>query len=159
MARDYDDDDITPAGAMVAGFRWLPVVLVFGVVAVLLVTGLSLFVFHVGGVFQKAGIQRTYTNTVNSQAYQQSLLAEMSQHVTNISGPGGLAATRASLPASSPEQQVLRAQELNELTQLCAESVNFNPAIAPGAQQMETVVTANCLAGSPVASPQLAPAS
>lgn len=152
----YDRDHVTPARAYREGFRWAPVVLVLGVLAIAVITVLCLFAWHVDGAFQKASIQRQYTNTVDSQAYQQSLLAEMEQHVTNITGPGGLAASRASIPAASPEQAVIAAQELQEITALCSQAVNFEPGAAPGSQQFEAIVTANCLAGTPVASPPLA---
>ncbi len=154
-----DDDEITPAGVIVTGFRWLPVIIIAGVLLTLGITALCLFVWHVDGAFQKAGIQRTYTNTVQSQAYQDSLLAQMQQHLANISGPGGLAATRASLPHGSAEQQVVQSQELNELDQFCTESLRFVPQTeGPAGQQLQTVITANCTAGVPVASPPLAPA-
>lgn len=149
-------DEITPARVIRENYRWAPAVLTVSLTAL----GIGLVVVLVGwlaaGWFQSHNIQRNYSNTVSSQPYQQSLLAQMQVHVTNISGPGGLAATRTSVPANSPEQQVLRAQELNEISSLCSESVNFVPGIAPGSQQFESIVTANCLAGTPVSVPPLA---
>lgn len=151
---DYDKP--TPAGVIGGTWRWFPAALTVGIAVVALFTVLSLFVWHIGGIFQQKSIQRQYSNTVSSMAYQESLLSEMEQHVTNISGPDGLAATRASLPANSPEQANVRAMELNEITTLCSQAVNFIHGVAPGSRQMETIVAANCLAGSPVAEPPLA---
>jgi hypothetical protein len=151
---DYEKP--TPAGVIRGTWNWFGAALTVGFAGILLVTILSLFVWHIGGVFQQKSIQRSYSNTVDSQAYQQSLLAEMEQHVTNITGPGGLAATRTSIPANSPEQATVRASELNEITLFCSESANFQPGVAPGSQQMQAIVAANCTAGSPVADPPLA---
>jgi hypothetical protein len=150
------DDDVTPAQVIRETWRWFPAALTAGIALIALFTILSLFVWHVGGVFQAKSIQRNYANTVGSQSYQASLLAEMEQHAANITGPGGVAAVRAGVPAGSPEQVILRAQELRELSLLCSESVTFQPGTAPGSQQFESIVTANCLAGAPVSAPPLA---
>lgn len=152
----FDRDPVTPARVYREGFRWAPVATVMGALAIGVITVLSLFVWHIDGVFQQKTIQRNYANTVSSQSYQTSLLSEMEQHITNITGPGGLESARASVPAGSPEQANLRASELNEIATLCTESASFQPGVAPGSQQMETIVTANCEAGSPVADPPLA---
>lgn len=151
-----DPEDFTPARAYREGFRWAPVATVLGVLAVVVTAVIFLVGWQVAGWFQAHSIQRTYSNTVNSQSYQASLLAEMEQHVTNVTGPGGLAASRASVPADSPEQAVIRAQELSEVTSLCSESATFEPGVAPGSQQFNAIVTANCLAGTPVSAPPLA---
>ncbi len=151
-----DEFSLTPARAYREGFRWAPVITILGCLAVAVTAVIFLVGWQVGGWFQKAGIARNYSNTVQSQPYQQSLLSEMQHHLENVTGPGGLAATRTGLAANSPEQQVIRAQELDEISQLCAESVNFVPGIAPGSQQFATVITANCLAGTPVSAPPLA---
>jgi hypothetical protein len=148
--------DVTPARAVREGFRWAWAAVILSLLLVAVFLPVSLFVWHIGGVFQQKSIQRNFSNTVHSQAYQASLLAQMQQNLENITGPGGLAATRAGLPASSPEQQVLRAQELNELQQLCAESARFDPQSVPGGQQVQAVVSANCAAGVPLAAPPLA---
>lgn len=152
-----DDSEVTPARALRETFSWAVPVTVIGITVVLVVATVFLVGWQVAGWFQKHTIQRNYGNTVQSQQYQQTLVAEMQQHIANITGPGGLAASRASVPAGSPEQRVLRAQELNEVSALCGESANFIPGIAPGSMQMAAVVTANCLAGTPVSSPPLAP--
>lgn len=146
---DWGPDDVTIKGAVKEGIRW-------GVISVVVVAIIFLVGWQVGGWFQKHDIQRNYSNTVNSQSYQQGLLSQMQAHLDNISGPDGLAATRASLPAASGEQQVIRAQELNEVKGFCSESAQFDPSAVPGGQQMEAVITANCLAGVPVAEPPLA---
>ncbi len=152
-----DDDDITPARAYRALFTWAPVAAVTGSVIVVVSAIILLVGWQVGGWFQQHAIQRNYGNTVQSQPYQDTLLAQMQAHLENISGPGGLADVRAGIPAGSPEQQVLRAQELNELDGLCAESARFVPRMeGPAGQQLQAIITANCLAGVPVASPPLA---
>lgn len=151
-----DNRDFTPARAIRETWRWWPAALTAGIAVIALFTVLSLLVWHIGGVFQQKTIQRNYTNTVNSQQYQVSLETQMLTHVGNITGPGGLADARRATPAASPEQQVLRAQELNELTQFCAEGINFLPQDVPAGQQLEGIYQANCLAGTVTANPPLA---
>jgi hypothetical protein len=154
---DYDNP--TPAGVIRETWRWFPAALTVGFAVVALFTCLSLFVWHVGGVFQAKAIQRNYSNTVNSQGYQQNLLSEMQQNLANISGPGGLASTRQSLPAGSPEQEVVRAQELAQLARFCSEGAQLNFTAVPGGADMQTTYGQNCVAGTVVASPPLAPAA
>ena len=152
------DPDITPSRAIRETGRWTPALLMICLAAVLVVTaGILVPGYYIGGWFQSHNIARSYNNVVHSQSYQTSLLAEMQQHLTNITGPGGLQAQRQSLPASSPEQATIRASELNEVSQLCSESANFIPQDGPpGAAGMEQTVQANCQAGTPVATPPLA---
>lgn len=152
------DDDPTPAGVIRETWRWFPAAFTVGIAVILLFAGLGLFVWHIGGAFQAKTIQRNYSSTVNSQGYQQNLLAEMQQNLTNITGPGGLAGTRASLPAGSPEQATVRAQELAQLGKFCAEGAQLNFTVS-GAQALQGDYSANCDAGTVVASPPLAPAA
>jgi hypothetical protein len=154
---DYDDP--TPAGVIRETWRWFPAALTVGVALIVLFTCLSLFAWHIGGVFQQKTIQRNYSNTVNSQGYQQNLLAEMQQNLGNISGPGGLASTRQSLPASSPEQEVVRSQELAQLAKFCSEGAQLNFTAVPGGADIQTIYGQNCEAGTVIASPPLAPAA
>jgi hypothetical protein len=152
-----DDLDITPARAINEGFRWAPVALIIGVLTVVIGGIIILVGWQEAGWFQSHQIARNYNLTVNSQAYQDGLLGEMQQHLTNITGPGGLQMTRQSVPAGSAEQVSLRASELNEIASLCSESARFVPQMeGPAGQQMQAVITANCLAGAPVATPPLA---
>lgn len=153
------NDDITPAEVIRETWRWWPAALTVGLALIALFTVLSLFIWHIGGVFQAKTIQRNYSNTVSSQPYQQTLVGEMQQHLANISGPGGIAATRASIPAKSPEQENLRAQELAELSAFCSEGTNLQPGSAPGSQDLETVYRSNCIAGTVLAAAPLAPAA
>lgn len=165
-----DYDDITPTQAIRKTWGWVP----FGLnaVAASLIIGLA-FAGGVTGIVyllipattavqvssakhQTAVNNAQFSATVASMSYQQPLVAEMQTHLTNITGPGGLASTRQSLAAGNPEQANVRAQELNEVTLLCSESVNLDPGVAPGSVQMEQVVSANCYAGTPVAEPPLA---
>jgi hypothetical protein len=127
-----------------------------GIALIALFTCLSLFTWHIGGVFQARTIQRNYSNTVGSQGYQQNLLSEMQQNLSNITGPGGLASVRQSLPAGSPEQDVVRSQELAQLGKFCSEGAQLNFTI-PGAQALQGDYAANCDAGTVVANPPLAP--
>lgn len=165
-----DNDDITPAQAIRKTWGWVP----FGLNATAAVLIISLAA--AGGIIgiiyllipattavqvssakhQVAVNNAQFSATVASMSYQQPLVAQMQQHLTNITGPAGLASTRQSLPADSPEQVNIRASELNEVTSLCSESVNLDPGVAPGSIQMEQVVTANCYAGTPVSAPPLA---
>jgi len=149
-----DRDDFTPARAYRENFRWAPVAIVVGVTAVCVVTVVILVGWHFAGWFQQHGIQRQFNNTVNSQSYQTSLLAEMQQHLSNVSD---VANTRGTVPRNSPEQVTLRASQLNELKQFCAESATLIPADVPGGADVESTVQANCTpAGVIVANPPLA---
>lgn len=152
-----DDYPVTPTEVYRQTGMWFGPVLFVGLAVLVIGATIVLCGWLIGGWFQSHDIQRSYSNTVNSQGYQQSLMSQMQQHLSNISGPDGLAATRASLPATSPEQQVVRSQELDELRAFCSESARFNPAAVPGGADVESVVTSNCSAGVPVASPPLAP--
>lgn len=154
---DYDNP--TPAGVIRETWRWWPAALTAGVALIALFTCLSLFAWHVGGVFQQKTIQRNYSNTVTSQGYQQNLLSEMQQNLSNITGPGGLAETRQSLPAGSPEQAVVRSQELAQLGKFCSEGAQLNFGAVPGGADLQAIYSQNCEAGTVTASPQLAPAA
>jgi len=149
------DDDITPTGVSRGVWHWFPA----GVnvaIAVLLLGGLITFVgWQANWWFADQNVNRQYSQTVHSQSFQTSVAAEMQQHLSNITGPGGVAATRASVPANSPEQATLRSQELSELREFCSESAQLTPQ-DPASDQLEQVANANCLAGAPVASPPLA---
>jgi hypothetical protein len=150
---DYDDP--TPAGVIRKTWRWWPAALTVGLALIALFACLGLFVWHVGGVFQQKTIQRNYSNTVNSQGYQQNLLSEMQQNLANITGPGGLASTRQALPASSPEQENVRSQELAQLGKFCSEGAQLNFGAVPGGADMQTIYGQNCVAGTVIASPPL----
>lgn len=152
------DPEITPSKAMRETGRWTPALIMICLAAVLVVTaGILVPGYYIGGWFGKHNIARTYNNTVTSQSYQDALLAQMQQHLTNITGPGGLQAQRQSVPASSPEQANLRASELNEIGSLCSESTRFAPQMeGPAGAQLQTTIAANCAAGTPVAAPPLA---
>jgi hypothetical protein len=151
-------DDWTPGRVNREAGRWAPSAMFVGWMAVIVVAaGILLPGYFVAGWFQTHNASRSFSITVHSMQYQTTLTGEMQQHVTNIIGPGGLASQRTSLPASSPEQQVIRSGELNEINQLCTESVNFIPQDGPpGAAQIQTIISQNCLAGTPVANPPLA---
>jgi len=122
--------------------RWL-----IAGIAALVLAGIVVFIGWQAGWWLTAhNVQRGYSVTVSSQAYQTSLDAEMSQNVSNI---GDLAVTRAGIPASSPQQAVIRAQQLNQLILFCKESlqlVNNNPGYA----SLEATAQANCAAGAPL---------
>jgi len=152
------DPGITPGRVMRETGRWTPPAVLVLFTAVAIITAAVLLPgYYIGGWFQQHNIARNYSNTVASMSYQVALLAQMEQHVTNITGPDGLAGQRQSVPAASGEQASLRAAELNEITSLCTESASFDPQVnAPGTAQMQAVVQANCLAGTPVADPPLA---
>lgn len=147
-----------PKAARQATYRWAPTVAMWvgGFIAVVAV--INLFGWWLGGWYQTHTTQRNFSNTVNSQQYQTSLVSEMEQHLNNISGVGGLAATRSSLPASSGEQATIRAQELSELREFCAESFTYKPGLSdsPDAQQLAADIAQNCSAGAAVADPPLA---
>lgn len=149
----------TPTRVIRETWRWWPAALTVGIAAIALFTCLSLFVWHIGGVFQQKTIQRNYSNTVNSQGYQQNLLTEMQQNLSNITGPGGLAATRQALPAGSPEQEVVRSQELAQLGKFCSEGAQLNFSAVPGGADIQTIYGQNCVAGTVIADPPLAPAA
>lgn len=164
------DDDITPAEATRKTWGWVPfglnataAVLIIALAFAAGVTGIVYVLIPATTAVQVSSAKHQaqvnsaqYSATVASMAYQQPLVDRMQQHLTNISGPGGLASTRQSLPADSPEQAVVRAQELNEIASFCTESANLDPGVAPGSVQLEQVVTANCYAGTPVSAPPLA---
>lgn len=154
-----DFDNPTPAGVIRETWRWFPAALAAGLALITLFTCLSLFAWHVGGVFEQKTIQRNYSSTVGSQGYQQNLLSEMQQNLGNITGPGGLAGTRQSLPAASPEQAVARAQELAQLARFCSEGAQLNFGAVPGGAGLQAVYSQNCEAGTVIASPPLAPSA
>jgi hypothetical protein len=149
------NNDTNPHEVMRETFRWAPVFAVVGVVVIIALIPTLLIGWKVGGWFQKANIQRGYSNTVNSQQYQQSLINEMQQHLNNIQGT---AVTRRQTPASSGEQQVLRSQQMSELREFCTEAQNFVPqAGTVGSMSMQTIIANNCLAssGTPAINPPL----
>lgn len=166
--KDYDE--ITPTQATRKLWGWVP----FGLnatAAVLIITlaaagGITGIIYALipattavqvsSAEHQKQVNNAQFSATVASMSYQEPLVQDMQRHITNITGPGGLASTRQSLPAASPEQVTVRASELNEISLFCSESVNLDPGVAPGSVQLQQVVTANCYAGTPVAQPPLA---
>ena len=164
------DDELTPTRAIRKTWGWVPfglnataAVLIITLAAALGITGIVYALIPATTAVQVSSAQHQkdvnnaqFSATVASMSYQQPLVAEMQQHISNITGPGGLASTRQSLPAGSPEQVTVRASELNEVNLFCSESVNLDPGVAPGSVQLEQVVTANCYAGTPVAQPPLA---
>jgi hypothetical protein len=154
---DYNDP--TPAEVIRETWRWFPAALCAGIAVIILFAVLGVFVWHIGGVFQAKTIQRNYSNTVNSQGYQSNLLSEMQRNLANITGPGGLSSTRASLPASSPEQEVVRSQELAQIGKFCSEGAQLNFGAIPGGPDMQVIYNANCQAGTVIANPPLAPAA
>ena len=151
----YKESDIAPARVIRETWRWSGAAITVCVAVVLVVTAAVLIPgYFIGGWFQGHTIQRNFSQTVQSQQYQQSLVSEMDTHLSNIAG---LATTRADVPAGSPEQQSLRAQQLGEIRELCTESVNFRPQDGTaGAQQLSGIVAVNCAGGAPVPVPPLA---
>jgi len=170
MTGPWDNDPMTPTRATRKTWGWVPFGLnaiaasaVLTIVGIFTVAGIVFAVMPATTAVQEKGAQNSakvnsarFSATVASMAYQEPLVAEMQQHLTNITGPGGLASTRSSLPPGSPEQATVRAQELNEVGSFCSESANLDPGVAPGSQQLEVIVGQNCIAGTPLAEPQLA---
>jgi hypothetical protein len=160
----YTDDEWTPARATARTWGWVP----FGlnavaaslIIAGALAAGISLIVYALipaGTAIQKETNQQHYSATVSGMPYQESLLSQMEQHLNNISGAGGLASTRGSLPADSPEQENILAQELSELRSFCGEGVNLIPGVAPGSSGVYATYKQNCANGAVSQDPPLAP--
>jgi hypothetical protein len=163
-----------PWEAQRQGWPWVPVIVMVLIVVVLGFFGLAYFTqslgftlgnrevahqLHVGKVLASGN----YQITQQSKAYQDSQIADMNQNLSNIEGPGGLAITRAGLAASDGEQATLKADELYQVRQFCAEAQNIVPgntalsgADVPGVPTLKQLIAANCLAGNPVANPPLA---
>lgn len=98
-------------------------------------------------------------NIYGSIGYQDAQIAAMHQNISNITGPAGLALTRAGLSANDPEQQVLQASEDDQVNSLCAEGAKVapgNPQFTAGSPSLKDIYAANCTAGVAVASPPLA---
>jgi hypothetical protein len=136
--------------------RWTPTVIFVGVTCVIIFAIIFLVGWQVPGWFQQHGIQRSYNNTVDSQAYQTSLANELGQHLTNISS---IQSTRISLPASSPLQSTLRAQQLSELREFCGEAVNYDPQGPEASSSLTTTIAQNCTANVVAVNPPLVPAA
>jgi hypothetical protein len=144
---------ITPGRVWVGFWRWFWT----AVCAVALLGAITIGLWQAHWWFFAQNVNRQYSVTVRSQAYQTSLVAEMQQHLSNIMSPSGLALTRARLPVNSPEQEVLRSQELSEVREFCSEGSNLIPqAGIPGSQDLYSIYNKNCIAGVPVSSPPLA---
>jgi hypothetical protein len=168
------DDDPTPASTIVNTWRWTPAGCLWTLLALAFIVVVIGFLTHFGFWLDTQNVKhqgqvgairasQDYNNTIHSKAFQDAQISQMTQHLANIEGAGGLAASRASLPAGSPEQQVIRAQELGELRGFCSEAANVtpdNPALGgagvPGAPTLRQLVAANCIAGSVAANPPLA---
>jgi hypothetical protein len=166
--------DIPPWEAARRGIPWI-VWAAAGLVAVILgFTLLYIYVIAPSGnaidkanqanqlkhdVRQSAIINQENKNVYGSLAYQTSAFQAGAQNLSNIDGPDGLAATRASLPANSGEQAALQASEDLQIRQMCSWLSKVNPDFpsmtAPPSPTMEQVYAANCTAGGPVASPPL----
>jgi hypothetical protein len=104
---------------------------------------------------QNAQNQLTY----GSMGYQDAQIAAMHQNVSNITGPAGLALTRAGLAANDPEQQTLQSSEDDQVNSFCAEGAKVapsNPQFTSGSPSLSAIYAANCTAGAAVASPPLA---
>jgi hypothetical protein len=105
-------------------------------------------------------IDQENKNVYGSLAYQTSAFQAAAQNLSNITGPAGLAATRASLPANSGEQAVLQDSEDQQVRDFCSWLSKVNPdypsMTAPPSPTMAQVYAANCTAGGPVANPPLA---
>lgn len=138
------DDEITPARVISEGSRWLPVVLW----AIAIVTAFVLVIcavgFFVGGWFRSAAISRNYGQDVNAKGYQVALRDQMVRHWGNVTD---LAVTAGTVPADSPEQVNIRAQQLAEIGDICAEATQLNGAV-PLSPDVAKVVTQNCTAGA-----------
>lgn len=141
--------DITPGEATGHFWRWF---WTLGV-SVLVAAGIVIFIGWVwAGWFGQANANRGYNQTVHGQGYQTAQVQQMQQHLKNI---GDLAITRSGISASSPEQKVIRAQQLNELGPFCSESLQLT-AQNPAAQALQQKAAANCDTGVPITNPPLA---
>jgi hypothetical protein len=144
----YGTDTPTP-GQVAAGIgKWLWV----GAIIFALIVAFIFAAWQVGWIFAKANVGRSYSTTVQSQQYQTSLDNEMAQNISNI---GSLAVTRSGIPASSSQQAVIRAQELNQVKLFCTESLQLVDN-NPGYASLAATAQRNCTAGAPAADPPLA---
>jgi hypothetical protein len=142
-----DLNDWSARDVLKAGGRGLLVAGILGALAIVILTLLCLFVWHIDGVFQKASINRSYSNTVTSQSYQTTLDGEMAQNIANITG-----VPRASVPSNSPLQVSMIASQMSELRSFCQEAVQMTTA-NPDYTQYEPIYTRNCIAGAPNPNP------
>ncbi len=163
-----------PHQAAREGFPWLPWVVIAIVVIVGGFTALYVLVLAPAGNVIDAANQRNQLhheqrqgkiinqqdkNIYGSLGYQDAQIAAMEHNMGNITGPEGLAITRAGLPANDPEQQTLAAAEDDQVRSLCAEGAKVspsNPQFTSGSPSLKAVYAANCTAGTPVANPPLA---
>lgn len=156
----------TPSDAQREGFRWLPVAILACLAFAGLIVALQQFGFildtnnvhHQGkvGVIQAS---QNYQITQNSKAYQDGQIATVNARIQDILGAGGLAATRASLPAGSGEQASIRAQELNVIDHMCAAAQSIlpdNTDYTAGSPSDAQIIGANCVGGQATANPPLA---
>jgi hypothetical protein len=163
-----------PHQAAAQGFKWWPwvvltIILAVGTFVALYVTVLA----PAGNVIDAANQhnqvrhlhrQQAVQNAQNQVTYgsigfQDGQISEMHQNISNITGPAGLALTRAGLSASDPEQQTLQASEDDQVNSLCAEGAKVapnNPSFTSGSPSLKDLYAANCTAGTAVANPPLA---
>lgn len=163
-----------PHEAAREGFKWFPWVwialaVIIGGFAVLYVTVIAPSAnvidaanqhnqvnhLHRQQAVQNAQNQLTY----GSIGYQDAQVAAMHQNISNITGPAGLALTRAGLSKNDPEQQTLQASEDDQVNSLCAEGAKVspsNPQFTAGSPSLASIYKANCTAGVAVATPPLA---
>jgi len=163
-----------PHQAAREGFRWFPWVLITIALVVGGFVALYVTVFApAGNVIDKAnqqnqirhlhrqvGVQNAQNQvTYGSIGYQDAQVAAMHQNISNITGPAGLALTRAGLSAGDPEQQTLQASEDDQVASFCAEGAKVspsNPQFTSGSPSLKAIYAANCTAGTAVANPPLA---
>lgn len=138
----------TPVDVVIGFWRWFWVAVMAAVLLAVLVVG----GWQAGWWFSNQNISRQFSQTVHSQQYQQALVDQMGQHLANIRG---IAVTRSGIPADSPEQVTLRAQELGELSGFCAEAGRLTSQ-NPATPALMKIVHANCSAGAAVAVPSAA---
>ena len=155
-------------------FGWLP--LTFIIIAVIVGGFVALYVTVLapaGNVIDKAnqqnqirhlhrqvGVQNAQNQvTYGSIGYQDAQVAAMHQNISNITGPAGLALTRAGLSKGDPEQQTLQASEDDQVASFCTEGAKVapsNPQFTDGNPSLKAIYAANCTAGTAVANPPLA---
>lgn len=108
---------------------------------------------------QSAIVNQQNQLTYGSLGYQDAQIQVMEQRISNITGPSGLALTRAGLSKNDPEQQVLQASEMSEIGYFCEAGVKVapsNPQFTSGNPSLARLYAANCTAGTAQASPPLA---
>lgn len=145
MSNDWS----TPQGAASNGWKWFWIA---GTSLTVMIGIVILIGWQIAGWFGQANANRGYNQMVHGQGYQVAQANLMQQHLKNI---GDLAVTRAGTPANSPEQQVMRAQQLNELQAFCSESLQLT-AVNPATTALDAKAAANCDAGVPITNPPLA---